>query len=389
MSKSGNKPFLFIDVSPLTEMEYTGISNVVYAIAQRFLNDESVIFDVRFIVFGKLCDRLIIEQCVIDRNGRAIIEAQEKKNGIQELSVDEDGKVEGRMSYGLFLNGKPSHRVFSVDALLSHDFSVIMTPECHNLDTINFHMKGMPEQISSSELHFTVSQATKNDLCRLYNVPKEKVLVSYLGSTVDTSVVKRARDIIATSEVEPYFLTLGTIEPRKNIDIVLSWIAQNPTVLQHFRFVFAGREGWGASFADYIEKYALHDAIDSGRIVHLGYVDESSKAMLLVGAQATIYASVFEGFGLPVLEAMALEVPVIASCSTSIPEVLGDTGYYFDPYSIKSFDEAIESFIFDSRMGYLKGIVRKAKERADTFSFYKTYAVIYGAMKSHFDSLSA
>ncbi|MFC7206848.1 glycosyltransferase family 4 protein [Comamonas endophytica] len=358
--RNSTKPILMLGVAPLWELEYTGISNVVFELTKRFFFDQSLDFEVRFSVFDKVVDKNIIKDCLDNRSGANLQASFQKNEGISEIEVDEYGRIEGRLSYGLFLHTKPHRRVFHKDSHLYYDFSFLLTQECHTQDTINFHLNGLTEQISSTDLFFCISESTASDLRWLFNVPKEKTVVALLGNNVNTDIASKARELIGDREIEPYLLILGTIEPRKNIALIFEWLKKNPNLLKKYRFVFAGRQGWGPAFADYAEKTGLSSEIDSGRIVHLGYVDESLKATLIVGAQAIFYPSIFEGFGLPVLEAMELGVPVIASCSTSIPEVLGDTGYYFDPYSVESLDVAFSKFLFDQCTGQLE-IQRKKR----------------------------
>jgi glycosyltransferase involved in cell wall biosynthesis len=378
------KPILILGVAPLWELEYTGISNVVFELTKRFFFDYSSDFEVQFSVFDKVVDRNIIKECLENRSGSFLQSAFKKNEGINEVQVDEEGKIAGRLSYGLFLHTKPHRRVFYKDSHLYYDFSFLLTQECHTQETIGFHLNGLIEQISSTDLFFCISESTASDLQWLFNIPKEKTVVALLGNNVNTEIAFKARNLIGEREVEPYFLMLGTIEPRKNIALIFAWLKKNPTLLKKFRFIFAGRQGWGPSFTDYAEKNGLSDEIRSGRIVHLGYINEALKATLIVGAQAIFYPSIFEGFGLPVLEAMELGVPVIASCSTSIPEVLGETGYYFDPYSVESLDKAFSAFLFDQYAGRVEALMVKAKERASEFSYDRTYSVICNSLRSNF-----
>lgn len=378
------KPILMLGVAPLWELEYTGISNVVFELTKRFIFDKSSDFEVQFSVFDKVVDRNIIDECLKNRSGFCLQSAFQKNEGINDIKVDENCHIDGRLSFGLFLHTKPHRKIFYKDSHLYYDFSFLLTQECHTQETIDFHLNGLVDQISSTDLFFCISESTASDLQWLFNVPKDKTVVALLGNNVNTEIARRARDLIGEREVEPYFLMLGTIEPRKNIALIFTWLKKNPNLLKKFRFVFAGRQGWGSSFADYAEKNSLSCEIASGRIVHLGYIDEALKATLIVGAQAIFYPSIFEGFGLPVLEAMELGVPVIASCSTSIPEVLGDAGYYFDPYSVESLDKAFSTFLFDQCTGQLEVVRDKAKKRASEFSYDRTYSVICNSLRANF-----
>jgi len=139
--------------------------------------------------------------------------------------------------------------------------------------------------------------------------------------------------------IEPYFLILGTREPRKNVAQVLELIARYPDLLDRHRFVFAGKLGWLANQQEMPE--VLGAATQAGKILFTGFVTEYEKYKLLLGAQATIYPSVFEGFGLPVLESLSVGTPCVASFSSSIPEAGGAFCHYFDPLSVTDLHRAL------------------------------------------------
>ena len=141
----------------------------------------------------------------------------------------------------------------------------------------------------------------------------------------------------------------------------------------------------GAKFAGLVQMFGLADEVEVGRIVHLHYVDEHTKAAMLLGASALIYPSVYEGFGLPVTEAMAVGTPVISSVSTSLPEVLGDEGYYFDPFSLPSLADALLRFEGDLSQGAVQDMKARAQQRAKLFSYDHTYQVVVEGLTECFE----
>ena len=138
---------------------------------------------------------------------------------------------------------------------------------------------------------------------------------------------------------------MSTIEPRKNLDLVFQALSENHSLFGDSSFVVVGRDGWNITWDQLINKYNLQGLVNNKTIIRVPYITENQKYLLLKNCQALIYPSCYEGFGLPVLEALSLEVPVIASCASSIPEVGGPNCLYFDPYSIESFNEAISLFM--------------------------------------------
>jgi glycosyltransferase involved in cell wall biosynthesis len=124
---------------------------------------------------------------------------------------------------------------------------------------------------------------------------------------------------------------------------VFDLLERAPALLETYRVVFAGKMGWLE------EQHALPRNLEpyvaSGRILFPGFVTELQKYTLLRFAQATLYPSLFEGFGLPVLESLSVGTPCVASWSSSIPEVGGDTCVYFDPLSAEDFERALAALL--------------------------------------------
>ena len=112
------------------------------------------------------------------------------------------------------------------------------------------------------------------------------------------------------------------------------------------------------------------------RIVFTSFVDEGFRTALLTGAAGLLYPSLYEGFGLPLLEAMAIGTPVLSSVSSSMPEVVGDCGYYFDPCSVASLHAAFVRFWADRDAGALQPLIARGQARARGFSYDATYQVI-------------
>lgn len=379
-----NNFIIIIDVSPLWEHKYTGISNVVYELTKRFLDKSLNKLNTIFTVFNRKIDILVIHQCINNRSGQMLQEWFSINKDLPIITSDSVNNYNELSTIGLYLHRKPASKVFENEAYLFYDFSFLLATECHTLDTVQYHADSLAQQIDTTDLFFTISESTSCDLQSIFGASKEKIVVTLLGNNVDKKLANKARTLIESRSIEPYFLTIGTIEPRKNINIILAWIEKDKSILDKFRFVFVGREGWGKSFSTLIDEYSLTEAFQCGRIIHYGYVSEAQKAMLLVGAKALFYPSLFEGFGLPVLEAMEIGVPVLASCSTSIPEVLGDVGYYFDPYSLQSFHNAVSEFLKQDLDGTTNNLITAAKIRAGLFSYDKTFSVMYKTLIERF-----
>jgi glycosyltransferase involved in cell wall biosynthesis len=226
------------------------------------------------------------------------------------------------------------------------------------------------------------SVATKTDLVRAYSANPAKVHVVYLGRDEALAPV---HDVTALVEMRGrhgiagrYLLYIGTLQPRKNLDRVVdafARLADNPA-LADVQLVLAGKRGWlyDALFAQ-VERLGL-----SGRVLFPGYVPASDLPALLGGALAFVFPSLYEGFGLPVLEAGACGVPVITSNTSSLPEVAGDAALLVDPYDVDAIAEAMYRLVTDDALR--AELARRGLENVKRFSWEKcareTLAVIEG-----------
>lgn len=368
---------LVIDASPLWELQYTGISNVTYEITRRAVAEaRAKNREVHVTAVGREVPSQVLDACLDERSGRLMRTGHDKRPSAANLERRLAARKGLAGTVGLYLNIKPTKKVHDREAMMFYDFSPLLVPECHTADTIAYHTAGIGEQVATCDRMFCISESTARDLKWIFDVLDEKVHVALLGNSVETEVQAAVHERLDGEEIEPFLLMLGTIEPRKNIGVVLQWLADNRDVLERYCVVFAGRQGWGEPLGVQLRAFDLMNEVERGRIIAMDYVDEARKAALLAGAAGLLYPSLFEGFGLPVLEAMDAGVPVLSSVSTSLPEVLGECGYYFDPYSTDSLHTAFETFDADGRTEERAAVVKRAKTRAATFDYDRTYEVV-------------
>lgn len=374
MSRTTPRVPWIIDASPLWEKQYTGISNVVWEIVRRAVREADQ--EVHILAVDRILTPELVATCVSDRSGKAlqsVFSTLPQAGKIMDV-LRASGPVDGTM--GLYLNKRADRKLFDWEAMMFYDFSPLLTPECHTVDTIRYHNEGIRQQVGLNDHLFCISEATAGDLSWIFDVSRDNITVCPLGHSADEAAQIAAFDLIGDAQVEPFLLMLGTIEPRKNTTLVLDWLATHPEVLEEHRMVFAGRQGWGPSLPSQIRRFGLEDAVHDGRIIYLNYVSETQKNALLAGASALLFPSLFEGFGLPVLEAMGFGLPVLSTISTSLPEVLGEAGYYFDPYVTASLDTAYRTFQTDAQSAALQDVIEAARTRAKTFHYDKTYDLV-------------
>jgi glycosyltransferase involved in cell wall biosynthesis len=207
-----------------------------------------------------------------------------------------------------------------------------------------------------------VSERTRRDLTAAYGVPPEKVTVIYEAAAPRFRV--QPPEAVAAVRAhyglpDRYLLFVGTIEPRKNLSRLLAAFETIHAEGLSDGLVIVGKRGWlyGDFFAR-LEQSPVHDAI-----LFPGYVPDEDLPAVYAGAQGLVFPSLYEGFGLPVLEAMACGIPVVASNASSIPEVGGDAALYFDPLDVEAMVEAIRRLLRDAELQHsmrMRGLTRAA-----------------------------
>lgn len=192
-----------------------------------------------------------------------------------------------------------------------------------------------------------ISHSTKRDLVDLLGVAPEKVDVTPLGYDTDLFKPLPEADIAAFKQQhnlpERFWFYLGTIEPRKNLPMLLKAYAALPKN-ERLPLILAGGKGWGYDdVMATIETYQLQDAVSLP-----GFLPTDSMALWYNSAEIFIYPSVFEGFGLPVLEAMACGTPVLTSNVSSLPEVAAGAGLCLPPHDIEAWTQALHQAYHDA-----------------------------------------
>ena len=215
------------------------------------------------------------------------------------------------------------------------------------------------------------STATKNDLVRRYGAKPDRITVAYPG--LDPAV-KRVNDAAEIARVKAkygvegaYVLYLGTLHPRKNLSRLIAAYRQSGLRLP---LVLAGKRGW------YYEQ--LIKEAGSG-VRFIGYVDEADKPALLTGARAFAFPSLYEGFGFPVLEAMACGVPVLCSSTSSLPEVAGEAGLLVDPLDVAEIAAGLRRITADDELR--PALIERGYEQARRFTWAQCADAVLGVFE--------
>ncbi len=218
-----------------------------------------------------------------------------------------------------------------------HDLAIYDHPEWFPGGQLFSKRMVVPASVRNASKIIAVSHATKRDAVRLFAVPPEKIRVIHEGVVhreAGEHDHQRASVLLRHGLDRPYFLFLGTIEPRKNVlGLVHAFgtlAEQFPSLADGTDLVIAGATGWKSDETlAYIAK--INKSLGGERVRMLGYLPAEDKEEVMAHALAFMFPTLYEGFGLPVLEAMSLGVPVVSSDVSSIPEIVGRDGVLVDP----------------------------------------------------------
>ena len=219
----------------------------------------------------------------------------------------------------------------------------------------------------------TVSEYSRQDISKTYGIAPQRILVTPEAAAARFSPVRNETELIKVRKnygiERDYILSLCSIQPRKNLVRLIeaySLLRQSRPEVKLPQLVLAGKRGW----LDSETFNAAERNVRGGDILFTGYVPDKDLPALYSGATCFVYPSYFEGFGLPVLEAMQCGAPVIAGNRTSIPELVADAGLLFDPFDTASLADALKRTLDDAE--YRTTLRRKGLKRSAEFSWKTT-----------------
>jgi alpha-1,3-rhamnosyl/mannosyltransferase len=264
-----------------------------------------------------------------------------------------------------------------------HDLSPMHYPDTHPKDRVLDFEKNLPKSLQRAERILVDSDFIRNEIIREFGFA-DKIHTVHLG--VDPSFHPRNEEDISKTlssyglQYKKYILAVGTIEPRKNlIAAIKAYQKLGAAICEEYPLVIIGMRGWENSFFDSEMKNT-----DTKNILMPGFMPQENLLHLYSGASLFVYPSLYEGFGLPVLEAMASGVPVITSNCSSLPEVAGDAGILINPQDIDSISQNMENCL--SSTEFASTLSRQGIQRAKEFTWDRcakeTFAVYQKAIKS-------
>ncbi|MAX81592.1 MAG: glycosyl transferase family 1 [Crocinitomicaceae bacterium] len=251
-----------------------------------------------------------------------------------------------------------------------HDLTPLMVPEAFPFYTPYLFKKNLKALAKSNTYFIVNSQCTGNDLQKKFSVDPSRIFHTPLGVGEE---FKPANDIVIKDVLikyklpQKYFLFTGAMNKRKNLDRVIeAFLLLKKNKNTDIKLVLAGRMNWGGSN---IEEKVKKAGVKNDVILP-GYIDEVDLPAVISAAKAMVYVSLYEGFGFPVLEAMKCGTPVIASNTSSIPEVAGDAALLVDPLSVEAITGAMEKI--EEAGEEITDLISKGFKQAEQFTWENT-----------------
>lgn len=236
--------------------------------------------------------------------------------------------------------------------------------------TLAYYRYFLPRFAKKSARIATVSTYSKNDIATRYNINPAQIDVVYNGAKEVYKPIQEIEKLHARQQFangKPYFIYVGSIHPRKNIRNILLAFEQfkQQTGLPH-QLLLVGRKAWQFSEVDQTHQQMVYRE----QVVFLGHISPEQLGVIMAGAEAMVYVSLFEGFGIPIIEAMQCDVPVITSNTTSMPEAAGDAAILVNPLDVSQIANAMQLIASDAVLR--NSLIERGRAQIQKFSWQKT-----------------
>ena len=356
-----------VDIRPFYE-PLTGIGWYLYHLLREFAKRD----DVELLLFGdaRVTDfgpRLHAEPppnarlCWFDLRGRGIISGPERALTAAAYVLwmkllDCDVMFGPNYFLPRLLGAVARRRVVTV-----HDLTYKRFPELLQKETLHSLEHHMAREVAVAEAIICVSESTRSDLLEFYQADARRVHAVHSG----IATLPTANRQLPTR----YVLFVSTIEPRKNLPVLLDAFSK---LSYDGELVVVGKIGWKSE--------EIVPRLRAPRVRHLDYLDSDALAAVYAGAELFVFPSIYEGFGFPLLEAMALGVPAIAAKSSSLPEIGGDAALYFDPRDARALAALMQRVLGDAALR--QDLAARGRARAAEFRWERTAAETLDVFRS-------
>ncbi|MBL4593578.1 MAG: glycosyltransferase family 4 protein [Flavobacteriales bacterium] len=265
-----------------------------------------------------------------------------------------------------------------------HDLNFEHHPKHLPLTLRNYYCKYFPKFAKKATRIATVSEFSKKDIIDTYKIDSSKIDVVYNGPNENFKPILQEETTIIQqkySKGKPFFLFVGTLHPRKNlINLFKAFEQFKEQSSSDFKLLVVGKKMW---WTKEIEN-TYNQLKNKNDIIFTGRVSENELYKITASAYALTYVPIFEGFGIPLVEAMSCGVPVITSNVTSMPEVVGDAGILVDPFSVDDIAEAMIKVVSDKTLR--NELIEKSKIQSKKFSWEKTADSLWNSILKTIDA---
>jgi glycosyltransferase involved in cell wall biosynthesis len=289
--------------------------------------------------------------------------------------------------YDSYIFHSPNYNLIPVSGksvVTVHDLSVFRFSRFHPPDRVNYLRDSIHSSIERADLLVTDSDYVRSELLDLFGLVADSVVSIPLG--VDERFGPRAANELAPTldkyglKGKKYALSVGTIEPRKNLHATLRAYRQlGKPLRRQYPLVLVGAHGWGSKSL----AAEIRTLVNADELIYLDYVSEQDLPLIYAGATVFYYMSLYEGFGLPLLEAMRSGVPIVCSNSSALPEVCGGCALQVDPESESAMAAAMERSLTDN--SWREQAVGAGLQRASAYSWERTASATVRAYASLVD----
>ena len=260
-----------------------------------------------------------------------------------------------------------------------HDLTHVHYPQTQPADRLRAIEKSLDHALGNARRILCVSESTAQQAMQHYSLNRERLCVTPLGVSAHFRPCSADQSLPTLQPLglrhRKFLLCVGTLEPRKNLELVFQAVQHLPSsFLEHYPLVLAGARGWGEI------PLSLAQLERKGHLIRTGYLEREPLHLLMGSARTLLFPSLYEGFGLPILEAMASGTPVITSNCSSMPEVGGEAAVYIDPTQPEQLAEAILRLHEDDALWatlQLAGL-----KRAGEFSWERTAELTMSAYRA-------
>jgi len=251
-----------------------------------------------------------------------------------------------------------------------HDLSFIRYPETHPKERVAILEKELPKSINQASAIITDSDYIKREVHEILNIPNDKIHVVPLGVSKDYRpyAKKDYLPILKKYNLDNinYILSVATLEPRKNLNSLIdAYLLLPKPIRKQYKLVIAGARGWLSK--DLFARIEM--LMNRGEIISLGYIDSNDLPYIYSGSQGFALPSLYEGFGLPILEAMAAGTPVLTSTSSSLPEVAAGAAILTNANDIEDISNGLLQLVEDKNLQ--KEAIQKGLARAREYTWEK------------------